>query len=294
MKIQASAIMNNLRQFSDWALVTGATSGIGLEYARALAQQGFHLLLVARDVGNLEATRSTISADARVQVQVLQADLSDARAVQRVVEAAKALDVGVVISNAGAGGLGSFLQTEIATHHAMFQLNASSHLEIAHRFANHFLTRNKRGAILLATSTAGLHGMPYGASYAAAKGAIINLAESLHAELKGTGVYITAVSPGMTDTPATRNDAVMDFGKLPFKAMQASDVAVEGLYALAQNKPHHIVGRLNRFLSNIVEQRIVGRALAVKLMDRVVLKALRKVPPSSVLSEAAKLAPNAA
>jgi uncharacterized protein len=280
-----SSIMKNLRQFGDWALVTGATSGIGLEYARALAQQGFHLILVARDVGNLEATRANISADMRVEVQVLQADLSDGTSVKSVFEAALALDVGVVVSNAGAGGLGSFLQTDLSAHHAMFQLNASSHLEIAHRFANHFLTRSKRGAILLATSTAGLHGMPYGASYAAAKGAIINLAESLNTELTGTGVHVTAVSPGMTDTPATRNDTALDFSKLPFKAMKASDVAIEGLIALTQNKPHHIVGKLNRFLSLVVE-RITGRALAVRLMHEMVASALRmKTLPTTVIQK---------
>jgi hypothetical protein len=279
-----SAIMSNLRQFGDWALVTGATSGIGLEYARELARQGFHLLLVARDTSKLEATRAGISADARVQVRALHADLSKPASVQLMFEAALALDVGVVVSNAGAGGLGSFLQTDLQTHQAMFQLNASSHIEIAHRFANHFLTRSRRGAILLATSTAGLHGMPYGTTYAAAKGAIINLAESLNAELVGTGIYVSAVSPGMPDTPATRNDSAIDFSKLPFKAMRATDVAAEGLTALAQNKPHHIVGRLNRFVSNFVEQRIAGRSLAVWLMSRVMAPALKKTSTENILS----------
>jgi uncharacterized protein len=267
--------MNTLRKFGNWALVTGATSGIGQEYANALAGHGFNLLLVARNENNLAHTAETLSRRHKVNVDTLAADLSDPNALQKIFAAADSHDVGVVISNAGAGALGPFLETERSVHRAMMQLNAVSHVEITHHFAQTFRNRPQRGAILLASSTAGLHGMPYGAAYAAAKAALITLAEGLNIELKGTGVHITAVSPGMTDTPATRDDPAIDFSKLPFKAMPAATVAEEGLAALARNKPHHIIGGLNRFISNIVEQRITGRAVAVKLMGKVVSGALK-------------------
>jgi uncharacterized protein len=273
--------MTTLRNFGDWALVTGATSGIGTEYADALAAQGFNLILVARGAEGLAATASAIRAKHRVTIETLAADLSDPAALPSIFGAAARNDVAVVVSNAGAGGLGPFLDTDIATHRSMLQLNAGAHLEIAHHFASRFRTRTRRGAILLASSTAGLHGMPYGAAYAAAKAAVISLAESLNVELAGTGVHITAVSPGMTDTPATRDDPAIDFSRLPFKAVPAVAVAREGLDALARNAPHHIVGGLNRFISNIVEQRITGRALAVKLMGKVVSRALKAKPDAA-------------
>jgi hypothetical protein len=277
------SIMKTLRRFGDWALVTGASSGIGQAYATALAGQGFNLLLVARGAAALDQVANDLSRQKAIETRTLALDLSEPAALPALFRAAEDVDAGVIVSNAGAGGLGAFLDRDIAEHRALFHLNATAHLEIAHHFARRFQARGKRGAILLATSTGGLHGMPYGAAYAAAKGAVIVLAESLNVEFAGSGVHITAVSPGMTDTPATRNDEAIDFSKLPFKAMAPTAVAAEGLAALARNDAHHIVGGLNRFVANVVEQRITGRARAVRLMGKVVRKALK--PRRSITGE---------
>lgn len=267
--------MTDLRHFGDWALITGGTSGIGEAVAGRLAATGFNLVLVARRAAELERCATALRAQHAVEVRTRALDVTQADFLSELTSLTDPLDIGVVIACAGGGDLDAFTDRPLANHVAVLQLNATASVVLLHHFARRFQGRPNRGAIMLFGSTMGLHGIPYGATYSAAKAAVIALGEAVNAELKDAGVYVTVVSPGPTATPLVVQNPDADLMSLPIKPMAVGAVADGALKALMRNEPHHVVGRLNRFMGNLVGRRILSRRASVGLWGALLKKALR-------------------
>jgi uncharacterized protein len=242
--------------FGPWAIVTGASSGIGKEFARQLAASGFHVVLVARRLSILEELGDRLAVEFGVQYRAVKLDLTEEHFLRTLEEATHDLDIGLVVSNAGTWMLGDFVTMDSRALQRSLNLNVKAHLEVAHHFGEHLVERG-RGGLLLTASTAGLQGIPFSAEYAAAKAYVVALGEGLHNELQKVGVHVTVLLPGATDTPLL---AASGFD-LPaiLKPMSPEQCVAEGLAALSANRATHIAGRMNRMLTALIPHRLAIR-----------------------------------
>ena len=226
------------------ALITGASSGIGEEFALQLAADGVDLIIVARRENLLQALADRIRNEHQVSVDVLVVDLSRAEAAEIITDAFPEVDV--LISNAGFGYPGDFGSQNLAMDRGLIQLNCTTPMELAHYYFSKMKAVGE-GKILFVSSTLGFQGVPHMAQYAATKGYLINLAEALHWEGKSTGVGVSVLCPGATDTPG-KDHFDVDYEKLPVKWMQVSKVVKCGLSSLGK-RPIIIPGVRNHFFS---------------------------------------------
>jgi hypothetical protein len=232
------------QRFGPWALVTGASSGIGREFARQLAANGINLILAARRLSSLDEIGSDLTAQYGIRHRVVPVDLSEPDAVATLVGATGDLDVGLLVSNAGDMTLGEFLTHNDDEVLAELRLNTESHLRLVHHFGQRLVAR-ARGGILLVSSLYGVQGVPLAANYSAAKSYLIAFGEAVHHELAPHGVNVTVLTPGITDTPMA---ARLGVDKTPMRRMlMPVDVCVrEGLAALTANRATRIPGWMNR------------------------------------------------
>jgi short-subunit dehydrogenase len=243
-------------KFGPWAIVTGASSGIGKEFARQLAASGFYVVLVSRRLSTLEELGDRLAAEFGVQYRAVKLDLTEEHFLRTLEEATHDLDIGLVVSNAGTWMLGDFVAMDSRALQRSLNLNVKAHLELSHYFGQH-LAHRKRGGLLLTASTAGLQGIPFSAEYAAAKAYVLALGEGLHNELQKVGVHVTVLLPGATDTPLL---AASGFDLPAFlKPMSTEQCVAEGLAALSANRATHIAGRMNRMLAALMPRRLATR-----------------------------------
>ena len=226
------------------SLITGASSGIGEEFALQLAADGADLILVARRENLLQALADRIRSEHRVSVDVLVVDLSRADAAENITDAFPEVDV--LISNAGFGYPGDFGDQNLAMDRDLIQLNCTTPMELAHFYFSKMKAAG-RGKILFVSSTLGFQGVPHMAQYSATKGYLINLAEALHWEGKSVGVGVSVLCPGATDTPG-KDHFDVDYDKLPIKWMKVNKVVKSGLDGLGK-RPIIIPGVRNHFFS---------------------------------------------
>lgn len=190
-----TAVQNRLRtQYGPWAVVTGASDGIGREMAVTLAEAGLNLVLVARRQEVLETLAPQLNTHG-VQTLVVAADLAQEEGVKRVIDATQHLDIGLLVAAAGFGSSGAFLQTSLRQELDMLDVNCKAVLAMTHHYAQRFVER-RRGGIVLMSSLVAFQGVPGAANYAATKAYIQTLAEGLHAELAPLGVDVLASAPG--------------------------------------------------------------------------------------------------
>ena len=254
-------------QFGPWAIVTGASSGIGREFARQIAASGIHVALVARREALLREVGQQIGSEFGVQYRVVPLDLSTDDFLERLTAATHDLDIGLVVSNAGTSTPGEFRKFERRQLDELFRLNAFSHLDIAHHFGRK-LAERRRGGLLLSGAMGAEHGIPYVANDSASKAYIQTLGECLHVELKPLGVNVTVLIIGPTQTPI-----IDKFGlppdAMPMKPMSTEQCVSEGLYALQRNRATHLSGRMNRVI-----RRIIPTSLSRAMMGRMMAKVL--------------------
>lgn len=235
--------------FGPWAIVTGASSGIGREFCRQLADLDINLVLVSRNEAELERASTEIKSKRKVQTRVVPLDLSEPDFLPKMLEATEDLDIGLVVSNAGADHMGALLRIPLEDLRTMQRLNAASHLDIAHGYGSRFLKRRRKTAgLLFLSSTASLQTTPLLANYAAAKAYVLNLGGALHHELKGTGIRSSVLVPGLTTTPGLTERTDVDFKTMPMKPMDVEPVVRAGLNGLQKNQAIVIPGKLNRFM----------------------------------------------
>ncbi|RIL05654.1 MAG: hypothetical protein DCC71_09595 [Proteobacteria bacterium] len=183
----------------EWALVTGASSGIGAAFARALAAEGFSVVLSARRADRLERLAAELERERGVRTRVVPIDLAAPDGAARLADAVSDLELGVLVNNAGFGHAGRFDACSEERLVQMVQVNCTAPLVLAHRVAPGMRARG-RGALIFTGSLAAKQPMPLHATYAASKAFVGLLGEALWAELRGSGVDVLVVEPGTTDT----------------------------------------------------------------------------------------------
>ena len=182
-------------RYGNWAVVTGASDGIGRAFACELAAEGFDLVLVARRREQLEALAQQLRMQHAIRTQVLALDLAERGSVQAVAEACAGIDVGLLVAAAGFGTSGLLIAGELDAEIDMIDVNCTAPLVLSTLFARRFVARG-RGGLVLMSSLLAFQGVPRAANYAATKAYIQTLAEGLHVELAPAGVDVIVVAPG--------------------------------------------------------------------------------------------------
>ncbi len=260
-------------QYGPWALVTGASSGIGLEFANQLAKEGLNLIIVARRKEILDTNAKELGSHYNVQVKSIVLDLTKPNAVTELASKTKDLDIGLVIPNAGIETHGHFLKVDIEKQLKMLQLNCIVPMQMAHQFGQRLIHRG-HGGIVFVASTFAYQAVPYFANYAASKSYILFLGEALHEEFKAKGIDVTTLSPGLTQTEMPEK-MEMDLSKLPMKAMDVKPVVKSALSALKQGKALVVPGSANKLMA-IMSQRLMPRQWIASTFGKMNKKALPK------------------
>src|SRR5271169_4324484 len=258
------------KRFGPWALVTGASSGIGKEFARRIAASGINIVLVARRGDLLKKVGVEFSERYGVEHRVVVLDVSREGFIGELASATDDLDIGLVISNAGTGNPGEFLKLDRALLQATLRLNTMAHLDIAHHFGAR-LAKRGRGGLILAGAMGAENGVPCMANDGAAKAYVHSLGEALHYEFKPLGVYVTVLAAGFTNT-AVLEKFGLDPKTMPMKPMSVEQCVSEGLRGLLKNRSRIVPGRLNRimnalvpaFLARKMEAGLLGKGIASK------------------------------
>lgn len=244
-----------------FALVTGGTSGIGLEFAKLLAADRYNLVIVARNRQELDDVSKALSDRYPIEVITIQKDLFDRDAPHEVVEAlrAKGIVLDILINNVGQGVYGKFVDTQLDRELAIVQLNINACIVLTKYALKDMVARNS-GKILNVSSIAGKVPGPYQAVYHGTKAFIHFFSEAIRNEIKDTGVTVTSLLPGATDTDFF-NKADMEVSKIVQDGDLAdpADVAKDGYNALMDGKDQVISGFKNKVkiaMSNMMPDRI--------------------------------------
>ena len=246
-------------RYGEWAVITGASSGIGRALALRVAQYGLNTLLVARNATALKELQSEIEQNYQVKSAVLPLDLAS-DPTEELIARVQDKKVGLLIASAGFGTSGYFTESSIHEEVNMLEVNCRALLELTHYFARHF-SKQQRGGIILLSSMVGFQGVPYTAHYAATKAYVQSLAEGLYHELKEQKVAILAAAPGPVATGfASRANMVMD------GAMDPAHISEEILKALGR-KMTVLPGLLTKVL--VYSLRTVPRWGKIRIMQLV-------------------------
>jgi short-subunit dehydrogenase len=256
--------------FGPWALITGASSGIGKEFARQIAASGINIVLVARREDLLKEVGVEFSKRYGVEHRVVVLDVARDDFIGLLASATDDLDIGLVVSNAGTGNPGEFLKLDRQLLLATLRLNTMAHLDITHRFGAK-LAKRRRGGLILAGAMGAENGVPCMANDGAGKAYVHSLGEALHYEFKPLGVYVTVLAAGFTDT-AVLEKFGLDSKTMPMKPLSVEQCVSEGLNGLLKNRSRVVPGRLNRILNALVpaslarkmEADLLGKGLAGK------------------------------
>jgi len=251
------------------ALITGASSGLGLEFADLLAAQKVNLVLAARRLEPMEKLAADLRRKYRVDVLVEAIDLASPGAAGRLKRSldAKSAPIDILVNNAGYGLHGDFLETAIERTVDMIQLNITALTELTYLFGRDMAAR-RSGHILLIASLLGFQAVPSDAAYAATKAYVLAFGEALHDELRPHGVVVTSLCPGHT---ATGFDAAAGAAASPLLrllTMKPRPVAASGIAALSKGRAMVVAGLANKMaaFSNRLTPRSMQRATMRKIM----------------------------
>lgn len=257
-------------RYGPWALVAGASDGVGAAYARAMAERGLGVVLLARRKAALDDVAAAIRADTGVDTRTVALDLSEPDAMAKIVDATTGLEIGMVMYCAGAdANYEPFLANPVEVALAMVQRNCIVPMQVCHHFAGPMKARGK-GGIVLVSSGAGLVGAPNMVAYCATKAFDTVMAEALWAELHGDGVDVLALVLGVTDTPALRK-LLARRGRLasaddatPIPGAATPDEVVADALANLTNGPTWFVGEMLR--AGARQLGALPRSEAVRMM----------------------------
>jgi len=252
-------------RFGPWAIITGASSGIGKEFARQLAAGGLNLVLVARRLALLEDVGKHLANEFGIQYITIEADLAVEASIEKITNATFDLDIGLLISNAGTGRPGRFLSFEEKELKYILQLNAASHLSLTHCFGKRMAIRRK-GGVLLTGAMGATDGVPYMANEAGTKGYIQSLGKSLHTEFKESGLNITVLVTSPTETPVL---GLLGFNKdnIPMKPISTQQCVREALAALSANRISILPGLQYRIMNAVIPGS-VSRGMTGKIIKK--------------------------
>jgi len=249
-----------------WAIVTGASAGIGAALARELAASGAHLVLAARRRDRLMALAAQLHAAHGISVEIFVGDLAQPATPDALFAftGEKGIAVEVLVNNAGFGAYGEFREIPLARQLEMVQVNIAAVIQLTHLYLPGMIER-RRGDILILASTAGFQAVPYIAVYAATKSFDLFFAEALAEEVRSYGIHVTALCPGATSTEFQQVAGQPDYA---FRSPEnPQDVARVGLHALARGKPLVISGTRNLLMTQ--SQRLAPRRLVTSMAARI-------------------------
>jgi short-subunit dehydrogenase len=249
------------------AVVTGASSGIGAAFARALAAEGTPLVLVARNTAALETLARELRALRGGAAEVLAADLGTPAGLDAVWDATEGAGrpVALFVNNAGFGLNGAETDLSLDRVHALLELNVVATTKLTHRFLVAMKAR-RAGAILNVASTSAFYPTPYFSLYGASKAFILNFTHALHEEARTFGVTVTCVCPGFTKTNFAAVAGMKSAEATPFPEMSPEAVAKIGLEAVGERRAVVVTHPLDRVW--IFLGRFVPRSVPAKLGAR--------------------------
>jgi len=248
------------------ALITGASSGIGMEMATVFAAQKQNLILVARNASKLNEIAADLSAKFGIKVNVFAIDLSEPNAAQKVYDycSKQQLHIDYLVNNAGFGDFGFFAESNLEKQLQMINLNITTLTQLTHLFLPAMI-KNKCGKILNVASTAAFQPGPLMSVYYATKAYVLHFSEAIANELESTGVTVTALCPGATESgfqkAADLEESKLVKGK---KLPSSAEVAAYGYKAMMQGKKVAIHGFMNAIMANSI--RFTPRNLVVKMV----------------------------
>lgn len=253
----------------NYVLITGASSGIGLHFAKIFAEQGYNLILVARNENKLNALKQELETSYSIIVNLYTIDLTSNQAVQKIYDdiKRKSLVVDILVNNAGFGDSNAFLDSSWHRQKNLIDLNITALVEMTYLLGQDMKMR-KYGKIINLSSVAAFSAGPYMPLYYASKSFVLSFSEALSVELKGTGVTVTALCPGPTSTDFEKN-ANMNHSTMfsKFKTATAEDVAKAGFNAAMKGKSVKYHGMIT-YGFNIISRcfpRGIARNLSTKM-----------------------------
>jgi short-subunit dehydrogenase len=241
------------------ALITGASAGLGIEFAELCAAGGYDVVLLARSESRLEDLAASLSKTHGIQARPLVADLSDPAAPPGVYSELAGTPVDLLINNAGFGVRGPFAETDWARESSLLQVNVAALAHLAKLFLPGMLSR-RRGRILNVASTAAFVPGPFMAMYYASKAFVLSFSEALSNEVADSGVTVTVLSPGPTRTEFAQAAGIEETPLFRGFTMEAADVARIGYDAMMAGKSSVVAGARNRWMMRGV--RLAPRSFA--------------------------------
>jgi short-subunit dehydrogenase len=248
-------------RYGAWALITGASSGIGAEFARQLAAQKIDLLLVARRRDRLKELATSLKAEHGIQVKVVALDLAKPNFLAALQKQTAKLNIGLLVNNAGFGIAGEFTANSLERELEMLDVNCRASLILAHFYGGR-MAAHRRGGIIMVSSVAAFQGVPFMSHYAATKAYDLVLGEGLWYEMKKHGVDVLTLCPGAT---ATEFANVADTKPLP-GAMSTADVVKVALEALGRK--HFVTAGVKNKLT-VFLTRLAPRKAAILVAARI-------------------------
>lgn len=256
-------------RYGPYALVTGASEGIGQSVAEELAQSGINVVLVARREDVLNKLAQRLENQYGVLCPVIGADLSKSEDIEKMFQITDRLEIGLVVCNAGFGTAGNFLDSDLAIEMNMLNVNCAALVKMTHHLGQQLKARGRGGLILLSSIVA-MQGVPRSAHYAATKAYVQSLGEALQEEWKGFGVDLLIVAPGPVATGfASRSN--MQIGK----AATPKVVAQESLAALGNKKVIH-PGWLAKLM--VFALSTAPRSIRIKIMGAIMRDMTKQLP----------------
>jgi hypothetical protein len=252
---------------SETVLVTGASSGIGLELAKCFAADKSNLILLARNSAALEKLAAELRREHKIEVRIITADLALPESPQKIFDELKGrgVIVDVLVNNAGFGLHGSFAELPLARQLEIIQVNIAALVALTGLFLPGIVQR-KHGGILNVGSVAGFFPGPNMAVYYASKAFVQSFSEALFEELRGTGVNVTNLCPGPTETNFSQTARAYQIRTTQVAKMSAAEVAAAGHRAFRQGRCVNVPGAKNRLLVQLT--RFLPRAAIRKGVGR--------------------------
>jgi len=247
------------------ALITGASSGIGVELATLCAGDGYAVILVARRADRLAELAENLVHEYGIRARVIAADLADAAVRVALLDQTRGDDVEILINNAGFGLRGAYTETDWEAEARLIQVNMIAVAHLTKLFAKDMLHRGS-GRILNVGSTAAFVPGPFMAMYYASKAFVVSLSLAIANELQGTGVSVTVLCPGPTRTEFGMAARIGDSKLFEGPTMTAAAVAREGYAAMMAGKPEVIAGARNRWM--ILLARLAPRTMLARIARR--------------------------
>lgn len=247
---------------TNWALITGSTSGIGAAFATLLAKEKYQLVLVARNEDKLKKQAKKLKRLHGVDARFISCDLTRPQAADVVYQQTKNMNVQIhaLINNAGFNEFGSFLTTDKAKELEMIQLHTIFPTEMMKLFLPNML-KNKAGKILNVGSTGSIIPCPYDAVYAATKAYLFSVSKAIGSELKDSGVTITTLCPGSTETAFAKKAGMQETLLFKLFVMKPETVASIGYQAMIKGKATVVSGLYNKVLvrsSYLLPDRLIN------------------------------------